>query len=583
MTQDQAFDILAMGHNVFLTGAAGTGKTFLINRFIRHAREHGIVIAVTASTGIAATHIWGMTIHSWSGMGIRDTLTDEDIDTIVSREYLAKRFAKTNILIIDEVSMLSGVFLANLDRLLRSVRFSQEPFGWIQVILVGDFFQLPPVSRWSDMVDFAFENPSWRTFRLAICVLTVQYRQVADTELNPEYTLGDPLLQILNEIRAGDMSSGSHELLRSRNIPVTTEDHTELFTRNISVDSYNTDRLNQIRDDTFVFEMQSKWGEKLVEALKKWCLAPDTLILKKWARVMFVKNNFEAGYVNGSIGHVVGRFESLPIVELQDGTRIIADYMDWSIEENGKIKATILQIPLRLAWAITVHKSQGMTLDTAVMDLSDAFVRGQWYVALSRVRSLDGLILRWYNRTALEIDPRVREYDEVLRATSSKVIERLGQISESEKSQKIEEAIKRLGGILQKIDLEFIDPKRQKLATHEETYAFLQIGKSFEDIAEIRGIKVSTIFSHIEKLLEEGKTLDLTPHLPEDTSRLSDIHAAFVEIWTLSLSPVREFLASLHDEDYTYDELRMARLFLSESDRKTIEENMLYESEGIGF
>ena len=121
MTQDQAFDILAMGHNVFLTGAAGTGKTFLINRFIRHAREHGIVIAVTASTGIAATHI--------CGMGIRDTLTDEDIDTIVSREYLAKRFAKTNILIIDEVSMLSGVFLANLDRLLRSVRFSQEPFG----------------------------------------------------------------------------------------------------------------------------------------------------------------------------------------------------------------------------------------------------------------------------------------------------------------------------------------------------------------------------------------------------------------------------------------------------------------------
>ena len=108
------------------------------------------------------------------------------------------------------------------------------------------------------MVDFAFENPSWRTFRLAICVLTVQYRQVADTELNPEYTLGDPLLQILNEIRAGDMSSGSHELLRSRNIPVTTEDHTQLFTRNISVDSYNTDRLNQIRDDTFVFEMQSK-------------------------------------------------------------------------------------------------------------------------------------------------------------------------------------------------------------------------------------------------------------------------------------------------------------------------------------
>ncbi|MBC7498026.1 AAA family ATPase [Candidatus Gracilibacteria bacterium] len=569
MTQDQAYDILTMGHNVFLTGAAGTGKTYLINRFIRHAREHGITIAVTASTGIAATHIGGMTIHSWSGMGIRDTLTDEDIDVIVSREYLAKRFAKTNILIIDEISMLSGVFLANLDRLLRSTRFSQEPFGGIQVVLVGDFFQLPPVSRGSD-VEFAFEHPSWRTYRLAICVLDVQYRQGED-----------PLLTILNEIRSGDMSQESFSLLDRRNIPVDTEDHTELFTRNISVDTYNTQRLNAIHDDTFVFEMQSKGAEKLVEALKKGCLAPETLILKKGARVMFVKNNFEAGYVNGSIGHVVGKYESLPIVELTDGTRIIADHMDWSIEENGKVKATILQIPLRLAWAITVHKSQGMTLDTAVMDLSDAFVRGQGYVALSRVRSLNGLILRGYNPIALQIDSRVRDYDEILRATSAAVIERLAQISESEKETKIETAIKKLGGILQKIDLDFVDPKRAKLATHEETYSLIQSGKSLDDIAEIRNIKISTIFSHIEKLTEEGKIIDLTSHRPDDSHRLSDIHRAFVEVGTLSLSPIREFLVSLHDEDYTYDELRMARLFLSISDRAKIEEQMLYESEGI--
>ncbi len=569
MTQDQAYDILTMGHNVFLTGAAGTGKTYLINRFIRHAREHGITVAVTASTGIAATHIGGMTIHSWSGMGIRDTLTDEDIDVIVSREYLAKRFAKTNILIIDEISMLSGVFLANLDRLLRSTRFSQEPFGGIQVVLVGDFFQLPPVSRGSD-VEFAFDHPVWRTLRLAICVLDVQYRQWED-----------PLLTILNEIRSGAMSRESLALLDSRNIEVATDDHTELFTRNISVDGYNTQRLNAIHDDTFVFEMQSKWAEKLVEALKKWCLAPETLILKKWARVMFVKNNFDAGYVNGSIGHVVGKYECLPIVELTDGTRIIADHMDWSIEENGKVKATILQIPLRLAWAITVHKSQGMTLDMAVMDLSDAFVRWQWYVALSRVRSLSGLILRGYNPTALQIDPRVREYDEILRATSTAVIERLSQITNSEKETKVELAIKKLGGILQKIDLDFVDPKRAKMATHEETYSLIQTGKSLDDIADIRNIKISTIFSHIEKLTEEGKIIDLTAHRPDDSDRLSDIHRAFVEVGTLSLSPVREFLASLHDEDYGYDELRMARLFLSVADKKKIEEQMLYESEWI--
>jgi ATP-dependent DNA helicase RecQ len=159
------------------------------------------------------------------------------------------------------------------------------------------------------------------------------------------------------------------------------------------------------------------------------------------------------------------------------------------------------------------------------------------------------------------------------------VIERLGLITDVEKQEKIELTIKRLGGILQKIDLEFSDPKRQKLATHEETYALLQAGKSLEDIAEIRGIKASTVFSHIEKLAEEGKSIDLAPHRPVDEERLSGIHGAFLEIGTLSLSPVREFLASLHDEDYTYDELRMARLFLSETDRKKIEEVMLYESE----
>jgi ATP-dependent DNA helicase PIF1 len=107
MNQDEAFDILAMGQNVFLTGAAGSGKTYLVNRFVTHCKEHGIGIAITASTGIAATHIGGMTIHSWSGLGVRDTLSDEDIDTIISREYIAKRFAKTAVLIIDEISMLS--------------------------------------------------------------------------------------------------------------------------------------------------------------------------------------------------------------------------------------------------------------------------------------------------------------------------------------------------------------------------------------------------------------------------------------------------------------------------------------------
>ena len=176
-----------------------------------------------------------MTIHSWSGLGIRDTLTDDDIDDIVSREYLVKRYTKTSVLIIDEISMRSGIFLANLDRLLKSARVSVEPFGGIQVVLVGDFFQLPPVSRGSDYIEFAFEHPVWRELKLIPCVLTEQYRQSED-----------PLLDIHTEIRSGNISQTSRDLLASRNIAVKTEDHTELFTKNIAVDTYNTDKLNQI-------------------------------------------------------------------------------------------------------------------------------------------------------------------------------------------------------------------------------------------------------------------------------------------------------------------------------------------------
>lgn len=251
MTQEEVFDIFTMGHNIFLTGAAGSGKTYLVNQCIRYCHEHLIGVAVTASTGIAATHIGGMTIHSWSGMGIRDTLTDDDIDDIVSREYLAKRFAKTSVLIIDEISMLSGTFLANLDRLLQSARVSPLSFGGMQVMLVGDFFQLPPVSRGME-AEFAFEHPSWRNFSLAICSLSTQYRQFHESQKE------DPLLYILNEIRSGIVSETSLRLLDSRNISVTTDDHTELFTRNVSVDAYNNERLNQIHTDTFVYEMQSR-------------------------------------------------------------------------------------------------------------------------------------------------------------------------------------------------------------------------------------------------------------------------------------------------------------------------------------
>lgn len=554
MTQDEIFDILAMGHNVFLTGAAGSGKTFLIHRFIKHAHEHNISLAITASTGIAATHIGGITLHSWSGIGIRESLSSEDIVFIMEREYLMKRFLKTSILIIDEISMLSGEFLASLDILLQRARVSPLPFWGMQIVFVGDFFQLPPVSRGSS-VEFAFEYPQWSEWRLVSAVLTTQYRQVGSSDMQ------DSLLEILNEIRSWQVSQRSLKLLASRHVSVDTEDHTELFTRNMSVDAYNIERLNSIHDDTYIFEMVSKWAEKLVESLKKWCLAPETLVLKRWARVMFVKNNFEVGYANGSIGHVVGKSEWLPVIELLDGTRIVADYMDWSIEENGKIKASITQIPLRLAWAITVHKSQGMTLESAVMDLSDAFVPGQGYVALSRVKSLAWLTLRGINDTALMIDPRVIAYDQYLQVHSLRAQERLSALTREEISNKIFEAIDRLGGTREKVT---IHPKMAwwaKTPTHIETAFYLKKKTLLEDIADIRNLKPSTIVSHIEKLLEEWHDIDIEYLRPSDTLRLEKILEAFDLLLTENISPVREYMQEHYNDSYDFDEIRMARLF----------------------
>lgn len=197
------------------------------------------------------------------------------------------------------------------------------------------------------------------------------------------------------------------------------------------------------------------------------------------------------------------------------------------------------------------------------MDLSDAFVAGQGYVALSRVRSLDGLILKWLNRRALEIDHRVREYDELLSQASDRASERLADLSLKERKEKTDAAIIRLGGTPEKIDLTMKEKKSSKVATHEETYTLLRMWLSLEEIAHERSLKASTIYSHVEKLLEEGKDIDLEKIRPLDEERLARILEWFQTLSTEALSPVREYLFETHGEDYDYDEVRLARLFLS--------------------
>jgi ATP-dependent DNA helicase PIF1 len=413
MTQLLALAVLDAGHNVFLTGPAGSGKTYVLNQFIKDAKRIGKSVAVTASTGLAATHLGGTTIHAWSGIGIHDELPRNLLsDMSKSRRDL---ISGADILVIDEVSMLHDFRLDLIDIVCRSVRGNKHvPFGGLQVVLCGDFYQLPPVNRNdSRQGGFVTNADAWKTLEPVICYLSEQHRQSEDE-----------LLEILTAMRANDLRRRHAEALLARQIPQTPFDEpvTELYTRNFNVDSVNNARLKNMPGDVHEYEMTSTGRAKAVESLKKSCLAPEVLALKEGAFVMFVKNSLEKKYVNGTLGTVVGfeKANDYPIVLTKDGKTITAKPDTWEVHDGDRKLASLAQIPLRLAWAITVHKSQGMTLDAAHMDLRDAFVPGMGYVALSRVRSLDTLTLKGINKMALTMSAEAHDIDVRLRESSLK-------------------------------------------------------------------------------------------------------------------------------------------------------------------
>jgi ATP-dependent exoDNAse (exonuclease V) alpha subunit len=414
MKQDIALDILKRGHNVFLTGPAGSGKTFLLNAYIDHLKQNHISHAVTASTGIAATHIGGRTIHSWSGIGIKEDLSEKEIKKIIKNPLVYKRLTKTNVLIIDEISMLHAYQIDLINKILRTARKNAKPFGGMQIILSGDFFQLPPVRKNAGTtVQLIDQSQSWKEMDLKICYLSEQYRQKENA-----------LSRVLSDIRGKCVTEKTHHLLKkSTNQKVHgTQECTKIFTHNIDVDRVNDHELHKIKGKSLLYRMVSDGNEKLVEAIKNGCLAPEELILKKGALVMFVRNNFDQGYVNGTIGTVIDfDADRFPIVETLHGEKITVTPEKWLIEEDGEELAQIKQLPLRLAWAITIHKSQGMTLDVAEIDLKKCFEYGMGYVALSRVRALRDIRLLGINDIALQVDPIIFEKDHVFQNISAKI------------------------------------------------------------------------------------------------------------------------------------------------------------------
>jgi ATP-dependent exoDNAse (exonuclease V) alpha subunit len=423
MRQAQALKIMLEGSSVFLTGAPGAGKTYVLNEFIRRATRAGKNVAVTASTGIAATHIGGTTIHSWSGLGIKDFLTEWDYERLKGTDRLIKRYNAADVLVLDEVSMLHGERLNMVNEVAKLLRKNDKPFGGLQVILVGDLFQLPPITRGGGRVDFAHLSAAWQELAPKVCYLTEQHRQDS----------GDGLLDLLNAMRRGDVNELHESALQERLREQRPGDLvvTRLYSHNMDVDSINDRHLKDIFEDGKMYQMQTSGQAAKIETLVKSVLAPEKLELKIGAEVMFVANNFANGFVNGTRGRVVDFVDGYPLVVLPSGREIKVERHSWKLEEDGKTRAEVAQLPLRLAWAITIHKSQGMSLDAAEIDLSRSFTPGMGYVALSRVRSMDGVYLAGINQMALSMHPLIFEFDVDLRSAS----EALANITEDAEAE----------------------------------------------------------------------------------------------------------------------------------------------------
>ncbi len=399
------------GKNIFVTGGAGSGKSYLLNFLKRYYSQFGLV--VTASTGIAAVNIGGTTIHSWSGIGLANLPVDKIVENIFSKKFtkIRRRLKQARALAIDEISMISPETLEILDQVLRQVRENNIPMGGLQILFFGDFLQLPPVNKSSLNIKFCFDSETWQSLDLQTFVLEEVFRQ-SDQKF----------IKLLNNLRLGKLDESDRKALESRlkandnNLAIKP---TILTSHNFKVEKINDEYLKNIPHKEVLHEAQYFGSTDRVEFLKKNCIAQQLLKLKVGAQVMMIKNTYQKeGIINGSLG-IIRDFsprKSYPLVEFSNGKIITIAPEEWLIEKFDDEKklmmteAGVTQIPLILAWAMTIHKSQGLTLDKISCDLSDIFSPGQAYVALSRARSFEGVFIESINFSRINSNSKAVEF-----------------------------------------------------------------------------------------------------------------------------------------------------------------------------
>ena len=684
MKQATALDILKTGKNVFLTGSAGAGKTYTINQYLHYLRARDVAVAVTASTGIAATHMNGMTIHSWAGIGISNELTAKDIARIKKRTVVVERIERTKVLVIDEISMLHRQQFELINQVLQAIKENTLPFGGIQLLVAGDFFQLPPIGEphESNRDKFAFMAQAWLDADFQICYLSEQHRQKTDkTAVAGNSYYGLDLNAILNQIRSQQFTPHIMPALTATAEHVLADNRTRLFTHNVNVQAINEQELGKLTTAAHTFRAWGEGDEKLVETLKKSVRNTPELVLKLGAKVMFIKNNTELNVSNGTMGKIVdfvattlkqpnkqtnspstnspsknlsepldeqglaadatallnaieqeqqadmadlldevngGQSQQAhptdddtaatdtaddklsellyPLVELNDGRKVIAEYDSWRIDdEDGEILAAYYHIPLTLAWAITIHKSQGMTLDAAEVDLSKTFEKGQGYVALSRLKQLSGLQLLGVNELSLQLDPLARGADQRFQAISAEQEGEFLTRSNKQLNDLHREFIIQCRGTLDKEKIaayenrakqqqKLIEKRRhavqqlQSLAddaagvitpTVLETKALLDESLTIAEIAQARNLAQSTVMGHIEKIAEHFPRANIAHLRPED-EWLQPIDKAYQKIAKRDDKrdkdndgkiKIRAIVEELRNA-YSYNDVKLALLFL---------------------
>ena len=649
MHQSSALNILQTGQNVFLTGSAGSGKTYTLNQYIHYLRARRVPVAVTASTGIAATHMNGTTIHSWSGIGIKDEMTERDLIAIARKSFLADKLKDTAVLIIDEISMLHAKQLNLVNEVLKHVRKNDTAFGGIQVVVAGDFFQLPPVGSKGETnrEKFAFMSQAWLDAKFHICYLSEQHRQVSEAA-NGGLDLDD----ILNQIRRQEVTFDAIAALEATYDQNVDIKRTRLYTHNLNVDKINDKELAELSGEMRRFEATSIGDSKLVETLKKTVRTQDELILKIGAKVMFIKNNTELAVSNGTMGELIGFAavkmdeskrahdakndakkdmadseasfvdsedsegsdiktnskqkekpktdnkkpvtQKMPVVRLNSGREVIAEPEEWIIEdETGDVLASYEQVPLCLAWAITIHKSQGMTLDAAEIDLSRTFELGQGYVALSRLKSLAGLQLLGMNDMSLQLDPLARGADKRFLVLSDEADANYAMLDADSLQQAHDKFVLKTGGTLNKAIIEAYatlqskrreqqqaqQDKKQKLGhqvadkselTLSATKALLEESLSIAEIAQTRELAQSTVMRHIAELKSQDPSLACDHLRPQDDVMIA-VGNAYIAIkvannpndfnddGSIKLRPIFEYLKQSID----YNTIRLALIFIT--------------------